>query len=78
MLGGSVFFIGIPVLKFIKALLPTKKRNSLVEAREHLEQARLEAEAARLNREAEEVYQHLYEETLAEEETVEANKQEKR
>lgn len=73
-MGSSVFFIGIPALKLINALLP-HKRNSLAEAKERLEQARLDAEAAKLNKEAEQLYNEMYEETLHDD--VEQHTQEK-
>lgn len=63
----GVFLIGVPVYKFVKAVVP-KKRNSLVEAKERLEQARIDAEAARLNKEAEKLYEEMYEETLQDDE----------
>lgn len=70
LIGSSVFFIGIPLVKFINQLIP-KKRNPLLEAKQRVEQAHLELEAARLNveaektsKEAEKIYEHLYDETL--------------
>jgi len=75
MLGGGVFFIGIPGFKLIRRLFP-QKTNPLEEAKERLEQAKLEAEAARLNKETEKVYSHLYEESLEDDNTE--TKQEKR
>lgn len=68
LLASMVFLIGLPVYKFIAAVLP-KRRNSLKEARERLEQARLDAEAARLNKEAEKLYDTMYEEASQEEDT---------
>lgn len=66
LLASGVFFIGIPIFKFVKAVTPRKRVDPLVEAKARLEQARLEAEAAHLNKEAEKIYDHLYEETLQE------------
>ncbi len=63
----SVLLIGIPIYKFVKIAVPSK-RNTLAEAKERLEQARLEAEAARLNKEAEKIYEEIYQETLQDEE----------
>lgn len=63
MIGTGVFFVGIPLIKIIKMLLPSR-RDSLKEAQERLEIARKEAEAARLNKEAEKVYSEIYEEVL--------------
>lgn len=63
----GVFLIGIPIYKFVKAVVP-KKRNSLAEAKERLEQARLDTEAARLNKEAEKLYEQIYEEALEDDE----------
>lgn len=73
MLASAVFFVGIPVIKLIKLMVPSKK-NPVVEAKERLEVARAEAEAARLNKETEKVYSHLYEETLQDEEEGERKK----
>jgi hypothetical protein len=67
MSGAAVFFIGIPIFKFIRVIAPPK-RNPLEEAKERLELARLEAEAARLNKETEKVIETMYEETLQDEE----------
>jgi hypothetical protein len=67
--GGGIFFIGIPLYKLMVKLIPSK-RNALAEAKERLEQACLDAEAARLNKEAEQIYDHLYEDTLQQDEEV--------
>lgn len=64
MIGAGVFFVGIPLIKLIKMMRPSPKRDSLKEAAERLEQARKEAEAARLNKEAEKVYSEIYSEIL--------------
>lgn len=63
MSGAAVFFIGIPIYRFIKVVAPPK-RNPLEEAKERLERARLEAEAAKLNKETEKLYNNMYDETL--------------
>lgn len=63
MIGAGVFFVGIPLIKIIKMMLPSR-RDSLKEAQERLEVARKDAEAARLNKEAEKVYSEIYEEVL--------------
>lgn len=68
MLGAAIFLIGIPIYKFVRAVVP-KKRNSLAEAKERLEQARVDVEAARLHKEAEKLYDQMYEEALQEDET---------
>lgn len=63
----SVFLIGIPVYKLAKEVLPKKRKNPTVEAKERLEQARLELEAAKLNKEAEKLYEKMYAEALEDE-----------
>lgn len=65
MLAVSILFVGIPLIKLIKMLLPARK-DPVKEAEERLEIARKEAEAARLNKEAEKVYSRIYEEVLEE------------
>lgn len=65
-IGLGVFFIGIPVWKLVKTLLP-KKVDPLVDAKERLDIARKEVEAARLNKEAEKLYSELYDEALEDE-----------
>lgn len=67
MLASAIFFIGIPLAKLVKLMLPVKK-DPIGDAKERLEVARAEAEAARLNKETEKVYSHLYEEALQEDE----------
>ena len=67
MIGAGVFFVGIPLIKIIKMMLPSR-RDSLREAQERLEVARKDAEAARLNKEAEKVYSEIYEEVLEDDE----------
>lgn len=69
LLASSIFLIGIPLFKLVRALIP-KKRNPLAEAQERLEQTRLEVEAARLEKEREKLYNKMYEEALQEDETV--------
>jgi len=76
LLASSVFLIGIPLYKLVRAMVP-KKRNPLAEARDRLEQTRLEVEAARLEKEREKLYNKMYEEALQEDET-EIQQQEKR
>lgn len=68
LLASSVFLIGIPLFKLVRALIP-KKRNPLAEAQERLQQTRLEVEAARLEKEREKLYNKMYEEALQEDET---------
>lgn len=67
MIGAGVFFVGIPLIKIVKMMLPSR-RDSLKEAQERLEVARKDAEAARLNKEAEKVYSEIYEEVLEDDE----------
>jgi len=76
LLASSVFLIGIPLYKLVRAIVP-KKRNPLAEAQDRLEQTRLEVEAARLEKEREKLYSKMYEEALQEDET-EIQQQEKR
>jgi hypothetical protein len=64
--GIAIFFIGIPLIKLVKALIPPK-RDPLQEAQQRLEIAHKEMEAARLNKEAEKLYQKMYQEVLDEE-----------
>ncbi len=64
MIGAGVFFVGIPLIKIVKMMLPNPKRDSLKEATERLELARKEAAAARLNKETEKVYSEIYDEIL--------------
>lgn len=68
--GIAVFFIGIPLIKLVKVLIPPKK-DPLVEAQQRLEIARKEAEAARLNKEAEKLYQKMYQEVLEDDSSFE-------
>lgn len=58
-----IFFIGIPLAKLVKFLIPEKK-NPLEEAKQRLEQTKLEVEAARLEKEREELYAQMYNEAL--------------
>lgn len=47
--GVVVFFMGIPIYKFVKTALP-QKRDRLAEAKVRLETAKVEAEAAKLEK----------------------------
>jgi uncharacterized membrane protein len=58
-----ILFVGAPIVRLWKAA-NLRRRDPLAEARERLRVAKVEAEAARLNREADEIYEHLYDETL--------------
>lgn len=62
----TVFMVGIPAWKMVRALFP-KKTDSLEEAKVRLEVAKKEAAAARLNKETEKVYSEIYEDILEEE-----------
>jgi len=62
--GVVLLMVGLPIVRFAKGA-PWRRRDPLAEAHERLRIAKLEAEAARVNREAERVYEHLYEEALA-------------
>lgn len=66
----SFFFIGLPIIRLIKLLIPIK-RDPLKDARVRLEVAKTEAEAAKLNKEAEKVYSQLYAEALDDDEVSE-------
>ena len=68
LLGSGIFFIGLPLAKLAKRVMPAKKRNVLAEAKERLELAKLEVEAARVNKEAEKLIGEIYEETLQDDE----------
>lgn len=76
-LGLGIFFIGIPMFKILKALVP-RKYDPLKEAKEKLELARKEAEAARLNKEAERLYEQMYNEALEEQESIDYENQNNR
>jgi hypothetical protein len=67
LLVSSIFFIGIPLFKIVKLLIPTRPKNPLAEAKDRLERARLESEAANLNKETEKLYNKMYEEALQDE-----------
>ena len=67
-LGSSVFFIGIPVWKLVRAVVP-QKRDPVGEAKIRLEAAKADAEAAKLNKETEKVYEEIYGDVLEDEET---------
>jgi hypothetical protein len=72
-LGSSVFFIGIPIWKLIKTIVP-QKRDPVAEAKQRLAVAKADAEAAKLNKEAEKVYEELYQDVLQDDETNENNR----
>jgi hypothetical protein len=69
-LGIGVFFIGIPLYKLVRALIP-EKRDPVQEAKQRLEVAKADAEAARLNKEAEKVYEEIYQDVLNYDSTIE-------
>jgi len=73
----SVLFIGIPLIKIVKMMLPGPKKDSLKEAAERLEVAKKEAQAARLNKETEKVYSELYSEVLEEDSLEEESNRKK-
>lgn len=64
LLASSVFLIGIPAVKLIKAVIPQSRPDPLVEAKKRLEQAKLESEAARLNKETEKLYTKMIEDVI--------------
>jgi hypothetical protein len=68
----GVFLIGIPVWKFVRAIVP-EKRNPVAEARVRLEVAKADAEAAKLNKETEKVYEEIYGDVLGDDETGKNN-----
>src|SRR5579864_4680412 len=63
--GAVLLMVGAPIVRFLK-VAPWRRKDPLAEAQERLRIAKLEAEAAKLNREAERIYEHMYEETIAE------------
>jgi hypothetical protein len=65
--------VGWPIVRALKGA-PWRKRDPLADAQERLRVAKVDAEAARLNRETERIYESLYEETLADEESGEGKK----
>lgn len=71
--GASLLFLGLPLFKLVRLLLP-KKTDPVGEAQERLEVAKKEAEAARLNKEAEKVYSQLYAEVLEDDNNEESNR----
>jgi hypothetical protein len=75
-LGVAVFFVGIPLIKLVKALVPPKK-DPLKEAQLRLELAHKEAAAARLNKETEKLYTKMYQEVL-EDDTSQEEKEKSR
>lgn len=68
--GLAIFMVGIPLIKLVKALVPSK-RDSLKEAKVRLEVAHKDVEAARLNKETDKLYQQMYEE-ISEEDSKES------
>lgn len=72
--GVVFFFVGIPMYKTVRQLLPPPKRDSLAEAKERLEQAKRDREAQKLNQQADQMYDDMYKEALEEDE----EKQEKK
>ena len=69
-LGIAVFFVGIPLIKLIKAIVPQKK-DPLRDAQVRLELAQKEAQAARINKETEKLYQKMYQEVLEDDSSFE-------
>lgn len=63
MLASAIFFVGIPLAKLVKLMIPVTK-DPVAEAKVRLEVAQKEIEAARLNKETEKIYSHLYEDVL--------------
>ena len=72
-LSSGVFFIGIPIWKLIRTLVP-QKRDPVAEAKQRLAVAKADAEAAKLNKETEKVYEELYHDVLQDDETNENNR----
>lgn len=62
-LGTSVFLIGIPFYKLVRAMIP-ERRDPVKEAKIRLEAAKADAEAAKLNKETEKVYEEIYHDVL--------------
>ena len=62
-MGTGTFFIGIPLWKLAKKVVPPKV-DPIGDAKQRLELAKAELEAARLNKEAEKLYGKMYEEAL--------------
>jgi hypothetical protein len=63
-IGLVALLAGWPFLKLLKTA-PWKRRNPLAQAQERLRAAKLEAEAARLHREADRIYEDIYRDALA-------------
>ena len=63
-IGIAIFFIGIPLTKLVKAVVPPPKKDPLVEAKVRLELARKEKEAALLNKETDQLYQQMLDEII--------------
>lgn len=72
-LGAGVFFIGIPLYKIVRIILP-QKRDPVKEAKQRVEVARADAEAAKLNKEAEKIYEELYSDVLDDNKTTNENR----
>lgn len=72
---GGIFFVGIPIFKFIMSVIPkmaAKKQSSLEEAKQRFATAQADAEAAKLNKQTEKLYDEIYKETLENETEDEA------
>lgn len=70
LLGLAVFFIGIPLARLVRyliQLIPVRK-DPVLEARKRLEVAEKEIEVAKINKRVENIYSHLYEDVLSEDE----------
>lgn len=68
-LGTGTFFVGIPIWKLTRKLVPSKA-DPIGDAKERLELAKAELEAARLNKEAEKLYGKMYDEALEDDSSV--------
>lgn len=68
-LGTGTFFIGVPIWKLTRKLVPAKA-DPIGDAKQRLELAKAELEAARLNKEAEKLYGKMYEEALEDDSSV--------
>jgi hypothetical protein len=61
---GAVFLsVALPLVRLLKST-QLRARDPLAEAQERLRIAKLEAEAAKLNKQTEEIYKHMYEDSL--------------
>jgi hypothetical protein len=65
LVGVVLLLVGIPIVRLLR-VASFRQKDPLAEAQERLRIAQREAEAARVNREAEKIYEHLYDEALAE------------